>query len=75
VVARRFVDHAEQSKLFPVNTALSAVVSVMNEIIRSINDGKVVPLALLDLSVAFDTVDHDVLLEVLHKRFLVNDIP
>jgi len=28
----------------------------MNDIIRSIDDGKVVPLVLLDLSQAFDTV-------------------
>ena len=47
----------------------------MNDIIRSIDDGKVVPLVLLDLSAAFDTVDHDILLEVLQNRFLVNDIP
>ena len=47
----------------------------MNDIIRSIDDGKVVPLVLLDLSAAFDTVDHDILLQVLQNRFLVNDIP
>jgi len=47
----------------------------MNDIIRSSEDGKVVPLVLLNLSAAFDTVDHDILLEVLHNRFLINDIP
>jgi Reverse transcriptase (RNA-dependent DNA polymerase) len=47
----------------------------MSDIIRPIDDGKVIPLVLLDLSAAFDTVDHDILLEVLQNRFLVNIIP
>jgi hypothetical protein len=82
VTARRFVDHAEQNKLFPVKQSAyrrnhnteTAVVNLMNDIICSIDDGKVVPLVLLDLSAAFDTVDHDILLEVLQNRFSVNDI-
>jgi len=76
VAACRCVDHAEQNKLFPVkqfayrhHSTESSVVKVMNDIIRSIDDGKVVPLVLLDLSAAFDTVDHDILLEVLQNRF------
>jgi len=52
----------------------SAVVKVMNDIIRSIDDDKVVPLVLLDLSAAFDTVDHGILLEVLQNHFSINDI-
>jgi hypothetical protein len=47
VPARRFVDHAEQNKLFPVKQSAyrrhhsteSAVVNVMNDIICSIDDG------------------------------------
>ena len=83
VVASRYIDHAEQNKLFPVKQSAyrrhhsteSAVLSVMNDVIRNIDDGKVVSLVLLDLSAAFDTVDHEILLEVLHKRFLLDDIP
>jgi len=55
VVTRRFITHVETNKLFPVKQSAyrqqhsteSAVVSVMNDIIRSIDDGKVVPLALV----------------------------
>lgn len=83
VVANRYIDHAELNKLFPVKQSAyrrhhsteSAVLSVMNDVIRSIDEGKVVPLVLLDLSAAFDTVDHEILLEVLHNRFSVSDIP
>ena len=82
VVAGRFVDHAEHNKLLLVKQSAyrqhhnteSAVVSVMNNIVRSIDDGKVVPLVLLDLSAAFYPVDYRILLEVLHYRFSVSDI-
>ena len=47
----------------------------MNDIIRSIDRGEVTALVLLDLSAAFDTVDHCTLLDVLHRRFAVEGIP
>ena len=45
---------------------------VQNDIVRAIDRGEVVALVLLDLSSAFDTVDHDCLLSILRERFSVD---
>jgi hypothetical protein len=47
------------------------VVKVYNDIIRAADMGKVTALVLLDLSAAFDTVDHEHLLTVLAQRFAI----
>lgn len=83
VVAERFTEHAERNKLFPSNQSAyrryhnteTAVISVMDDIIRAIDRGEVTALVLLDLSAAFDTVDHQTLLDVLHRRFAVDSTP
>jgi len=83
VVASRFLYHAEGNKLFPSNQSAyrryhnteTAVLSVMNDIIRAIDRGEITALVLLDLSAAFDTVDHQTMLDVLHHRFSIEAVP
>ena len=41
---------------------------------RAIDSGKVCALVLLDLSSAFDTVDHDTLLHIMNQRFGVDGL-
>ena len=50
----------------------TALLRVQNDILKSIDDKQCVVLLLLDLSAAFDTVDHKILLHRLRSRFVVN---
>jgi hypothetical protein len=80
VVVARFSEHTELLHLLPsrqsayrVNHSTeTAVIAVHDFIVRAIDSGEVCALVLLDLSSAFDTVDHETLLRVLTHRFGVN---
>ena len=41
--------------------------------IRVIDNGKIGALVLLDMSAAFDTVDHQIMFDVLNHRFDIRD--
>ena len=81
IVERLAVDrlniHANHYDLLPERQSVyrrhhsteTAVTIVHNDIVRSIDAGFVSALVLLDLSAAFDTVDHGILLDVLKERF------
>jgi hypothetical protein len=70
VVAARLAAHVEANDLHePFQSAFkakhsteTALIRVNNDILRAMDDGKVGILVLLDLSSAFDTVDHESLL-------------
>ena len=47
----------------------SALLRIMNDILRSIDSGSVTILTMLDLSAAFDTIDHSILLNRLSVNF------
>lgn len=46
----------------------TALIKVQNDILRALDNPKCVELLLLDKSAAFDTVDHDLLLEKMSNR-------
>ena len=77
VIAACFSEHVEENNLLPsrqsayrpYHSTETAVMAVHDEIVRKIDNGQVCALVLLDLSAAFDTVDHDTLRQVLSRRF------
>jgi hypothetical protein len=49
------------------------MLKVQNDILIAIDNQKCVVLLLLDMSAPFDTVDHEILLERMSKRFGIKD--
>ena len=70
-------DHLTKNKLHePLQSAYTrnhstetAVVRVTNDILRALDHGQCVYLVLLDLSAAFDTIDHKVFLSLLREDY------
>lgn len=77
VVADRLITHLQQNNLHePMQSAYqqycsteTALLKVQDHILRSIDQRKGFVLLLLDLSAAFDTVDHAILLDTLENSF------
>jgi len=57
-----------QSAYKPFHSTESALLKVQNDILTDIDNRKGVILVLLDLSAAFDTIDHGVLLRLMESR-------
>ncbi len=57
-----------QSTYWKYHNTETALVKVYNDIMEVVDGGSCVILVLLDLSAAFDTVDHETLLHRLEKR-------
>ena len=70
VVAKQLTAHLEKNNLLArfqsgfrrSHSTETAVVRITNDILSSNDSGKVTALVLLDLSAAFDTIDHEILL-------------
>ena len=62
-------DETLQSVYKKQHSCETALLRVQNDILMALDSGKCVILLLLDLSAAFDTVDHEILLRRLHSKF------
>ena len=81
VVAKRITDYFEDNNLLEkmqsaykkLHSTETALIKVHNDILCAIDKKYSVALVLLDLSAAFDTVDHNILLSRLSSRFGICD--
>ena len=62
-----------QSAYRPGHSTETALPTVVNDLFLSLNKGNISVLALLDLSSAFDTIDHPILVHRLHTDFGFTD--
>ena len=77
VVANRLYEHIYnhhlsndlQSAYKRFHSTETALLKIHNDIVDNMDNGKVTALTLLDLSAAFDTIDHSILLQCLHRYF------
>ena len=80
LVAKQFVEYVSSSGLLPALQSAyrahysteTAVLKVLSDILKASDAGNLAVLALLDLSVAFDTVDHVTLLQRLKTTYGVD---
>ena len=73
LVARQLLDYlyaADLQSAYRANHSTeTAVLKVLSDILRAVDGGDLAALALLDLSAAFDTVDHETLLHRLKQSY------
>ena len=63
-----FLSHL-QSDYRPNHSTETALVRIINDLLRAMDNNKICILTLLDLSAAFDTIDHQILLTRLQHSF------
>jgi hypothetical protein len=77
LVAKQLLDYLNNEKLLPdlqsayraFNSTETAVLKVLSDILLAVDQGDLAMLTLLDLSAAFDTVDHAILLHRLEQSY------
>ena len=57
----------------PHHSCETSLIKVTNDILWVMEHGKILGFVALDLSTAFDMVDHDLLLQILHDNFGIED--
>jgi len=80
VVARQLLDYLTSANLLPSlqsgfrpgHSTETATLHVLSELLMAVDRGDFAALALLDLSAAFDTVDHEILLQRLQSSFSID---
>jgi len=76
-VANQLIDFLEKTNALPLHQSAyrkyfsteTALLKVFSDLCRAVDDGNVCLIGLLDLSAAFDTVDHDILLSRMNLTF------
>ena len=63
-----------QSAYREYHSTESALLRIFNDILCSIDKGKIAVLTLLDLSAAFDTIDHTILIDRLYSKFGISGV-
>ena len=80
---QQFVEYVDKHNLFPDYQSAyrskysceTALCKLMDDLLWGMEKGKITCLVAMDLSAAFDTVHHGLLLEVLHNYFGVKGVP
>ena len=73
----QLLNHCNVNAPLPVNQSSyrqfhsteTALLKVQSDVLRNMDNQEVVLLVMLDLSAAFDTIDHRILLDILEKDF------
>ena len=73
-IEEQLLSNHEQSAYKRFHSTETALLTIHNDIICNMDNGKVTTLKLLDLSAAFDAIDHLTLLERLHGHFGISGI-
>ena len=64
-----------QSAYRPGHSIESALLKLMNDVLRALDNSDVSLLTLLDLTAAFDTIDHNILLQRLERLYGISGTP